>query len=215
MGTLDHTSNITENTLKQGENDSNYQVGILGHKLKVPDYARDYKNEYLFIRGIDKQFKYFLDNINKADQGVFQNKRVDIIYKNINRLEKAIKMGYVKDNSNLEIDEQDVPYSYLLLEQLGDFSDYYVDDYDYEFDDYGFDDDDYEIDIDSDFPGYKNLVECIKLFHSKFNLVIDKYKVIWADSDSDEYDSVSDSDSDSDEPRKNTVSDSNSDSDSD
>ena len=61
----------------------------------IPDYAKDYKNEYLFIRGIDKQCKYFLDNIEKADQGVFQNNRVEIIEKNINRLEKAIKMGYI------------------------------------------------------------------------------------------------------------------------
>ena len=73
----------------------------------IPDYAKDYKNEYLFIRGIDKQFKYFLDNIEKADQGVFQNNRDEIIEKNINRLEKAIKMGYFKDNSNLEIDGRD------------------------------------------------------------------------------------------------------------
>ena len=73
----------------------------------IPDYAKDYKNEYLFIRGIDKQFKHFLDNIEKADQGVFQNNRVEIIEKNINRLEKAIKMGYFKDNSNLEIDGRD------------------------------------------------------------------------------------------------------------
>ena len=73
----------------------------------IPDYAKDYKNEYLFIRGTDKQFKYFLDNIEKADQGVFQNNRVEIIEKNINRLEKAIKMGYFKDNSNLEIDGRD------------------------------------------------------------------------------------------------------------
>ena len=73
----------------------------------IPDYAKDYKNEYLFIRGIDKQFKYFLDNIEKADQGVFQNNRVEIIEKNINRLEKAIKVGYFKDNSNLEIDGRD------------------------------------------------------------------------------------------------------------
>ena len=73
----------------------------------IPDYAKDYKNEYLFIRGINKQFKYFLDNIEKADQGVFQNNRVEIIEKNINRLEKAIKMGYFKDNSNLEMDGRD------------------------------------------------------------------------------------------------------------
>ena len=46
---------------------------------KVPRYAKDYKNEYLCIRGIDKCFKYFLDNINKADKGVFENHRVDKI----------------------------------------------------------------------------------------------------------------------------------------
>ena len=79
------------------------------------------------------------------------------------------------------------------MEQLGDFSDSYVDPVDYEFDSVGFD-----MFIDSDFPGYKNLVKCIELFHSKFKLVFNwyKYKVIWADSDSDEYDSDSDSDSD-------------------
>lgn len=79
--------------------------------------------------------------------------------------------------------------------QLGDFSDSYVDPVDYEFDSVGFD-----MFIDSDFPGYKNLVKCIELFHSKFKLVFNwyKYKVIWADSDSDEYDSDSDSDSESD-----------------
>ena len=81
------------------------------------------------------------------------------------------------------------------MEQLGDFSDSYVDPVDYEFDSVGFD-----MFIDSDFPGYKNLVKCIELFHSKFKLVFNwyKYKVIWADSDSDEYYSDSDSDSDSD-----------------
>ena len=81
------------------------------------------------------------------------------------------------------------------MEQLGDFSDSYVDPVDYEFDRVGFD-----MFIDSDFSGYKNLVKCIELFHSKFKLVFNwyKYKVIWADSDSDEYYSDSDSDSDSD-----------------
>ena len=186
MGVLASTSNISENT------------------LKIPDYAKDYKKEYLFIRGIDKYFEYLLDNIKKAYKGVFQNNRVDIINKNINRLEKAIKMGYLKDISNLEIDEQDVSYSSLLLEQLGDFSDNYVDDDDdWEFDLVGFD-----MFVDLEFPGYKNLVKCIELFHSKFKVVFDKYKINWNDSDSDEYDSVSDSDSDSnDEPGNDSDSD--------
>ena len=161
----------------------------------IPDYAKDYKNEYLFIRGIDKQFKYFLDNIEKADQGVFQNNRVEIIEKNINRLEKAIKMGYFKDNSNLEIDGRDfliqlyfwssqvilvIVMLILLIMNLIEQGLICL-----------------QIVI---FQVYKNLVKCIDLFHSKFKLVFNwyKYKVSWADSDSDEYYSDSDCDSDSD-----------------
>ena len=71
------------------------------NKVKIPDYAKDYKNEYLFIRGIDKFFKYFLDNINKADKGVFENHRVD---KFIDRFEKAQRLNYLNDNTNKEID---------------------------------------------------------------------------------------------------------------
>ena len=43
MGVLSTTSNISENTLKQGKS-----------KSKIQHYARDYRNEYLFIRGIDE-----------------------------------------------------------------------------------------------------------------------------------------------------------------
>ena len=70
MGVLATTSTISENTLNQGKS-----------KSKIPDYARNYRNEYLFMRGIDKEFKYFLENINDATRGVFQNHRVDKIKK--------------------------------------------------------------------------------------------------------------------------------------
>ena len=162
MGILDHTSNIKGNT------------------LKIPDYAKDYKNEYLFIKGIDTCFKFFLDNLDKADKGVFENHRVDIIKKYINKLEKAQKLNYLNDTTNLEIDEQDVPSS-LLLEGLADFGDYYVDDDEWEFDQEMFD-----RFVDREFPGYKNFLKCIGLFHSKFKMVFDKYKINWNDSDSDD-----------------------------
>ena len=195
MGVLSTTSNISENTLKQGKS-----------KSKIPDYARDYRNEYLFIRGIDTCFKFFGDNLDKADKGVFQNHRVEIIKKYINKFEKFQRLGKLSDNSNIEIDEQDVCYSSLFLEGLGNFSDYYVDE-DWEFDEERFD-----RFVDREFPGYKNLVACIELFHSKFKMVTDKYKIIWPDSDNDDgvdsddikailngcEDSESDSDSDSD-----------------
>ena len=163
---------------------SNYQKYIKKTN-KIPEYARDFRNEYLFIRGIDTCFKFFLDNTNKADKGVFQNHRVDITKKHIKKLEQAQRLGYLNDISNLEIDEQDVFYSSSLLEQLDDFADYYVDPDDWEFDEERFD-----RFVDCEFPGYKNLVECIKLFHSKFKIVFDKYniKINWFDSDDSDSD---------------------------
>ena len=60
---------------------------------KVPDYAKDYKNEYLFIKGIDKCFEYFFDNIEKANSGVFESHRVYKINKLIGRFEKAQRLN--------------------------------------------------------------------------------------------------------------------------
>ena len=89
-------------------------------------------------------------------------------------------MNYLNDTTNIKIDEQDVPYSSFLLERLADFSDYYVDD-EWEFDQEMFD-----MFVDREFPGYKNLLKCIGLFHSKFKMVFDKYEINWCDSDSDD-----------------------------
>ena len=168
---------------------SNYQK-FIKKTNQIPDYAREYGNDYLFIRGIDTCFKFFWDNSCKADKGIFQNNRVEIIKKKINKLDQAQRLGYLNDISNMEIDEQDVFYSSSLLEELNDFTDYYVDD-DWEFDQERFD-----RFVDRDFPGYKNLVECIELFHSKFKMVFDKnkIKIIWPDSDSDSDDDGVDSD---------------------
>ena len=66
MGILDHTSNF-QNCIKKTN--------------KIPEYAREFKNEYLFIRGINKEFKYFVDNIKEAYRGFFENHRVDKIKK--------------------------------------------------------------------------------------------------------------------------------------
>ena len=97
----------------------------------------------------------------------------------LNRLEKAQRLGYLNDTTNIEIDEQDVPYSPLLLESLADFGDYYVDD------EWQFDQEVFNSYVDLEFPGYKNLLKCIGLFHSKFKMVFDKYKINWPDSDGD------------------------------
>ena len=47
MGILDHTSNF-QNCIKKTN--------------KIPEYAREFKNEYLFIRGINKEMDNFVVN---------------------------------------------------------------------------------------------------------------------------------------------------------
>ena len=82
-------------------------VGSSGNN-KIPEYAREFKNEYLFIRGINKEFKYFVDNINEATRGLFENHRVDKIKKIIKKFLLAQKLGYLNDVSNFEIESSDV-----------------------------------------------------------------------------------------------------------
>ena len=45
-----------------------------------PEYAKDYKKEFIFIQGIDKCFEYYNKNINKCGSGVFK-KRLNTIKK--------------------------------------------------------------------------------------------------------------------------------------
>ena len=91
------------------EHPSNYQ-NCIKKTNKIPEYARDFKNGYLFIRGINKEFKYFVENINEATRGLFQNHRVDRIKKFIKKCLLAQKLGYLNDVSNFEIKSNDVNY---------------------------------------------------------------------------------------------------------
>ena len=57
------------------------QQNCISGTNKIPEYAREFKNEYVFMKGINKEFKYFVDNINEATRGLFENHRVDKIKK--------------------------------------------------------------------------------------------------------------------------------------
>ena len=78
---------------------------------KIPEYARDYKKEYLFIIGINKQLKYFAEHINEAPTGLFENYRVDRIKYFIKRFLKGQERGKLKDISNFALKKYD--YSYI------------------------------------------------------------------------------------------------------
>ena len=146
---------------------------------KILEYAMDYKKEYLLIRGINKEFKYFVDNINDATRGLFENHRVERIKYFIKRFLKGQERGKLKDISNFEINNIDVDNLIKIKKNFCNFEQYInlcISCYDEE--------DLYLIDP---YPGFKNIYDDFELLFSKLKI---KYEEVCYGSDSD-----SDSDS--------------------
>ena len=158
---------------------------------KIPEYAREYKREYQFIIGINKEFKYLKDFMENSDKE-FKSHKLDRIMKFIKRFLRAQENGRLKDISNFEFDyfhinniyeiKKDIYYCYSIIQNYYDWS-------------RGLNDES----LVSRYEIYKNDLE---LFFSKLNIEIedtdddscdsvDDYDIIFTDSDSD-----SDSDSD-------------------
>ena len=162
---------------------SNYQKCIKSTNNKIPEYAREYKREYQFIRGINKEFRYlsyFMENIEYEE----------IDFKDYNKMIKRFlrvqEKGKFKDISNLEFDyfdinniheiKKDIYYYYSIIQNCYDWSK-------------GKDDES----LVSRYEIYKHDLE---LFLSKLNIEIedtdddsfdsvDDYDIIFPDSDSD------------------------------
>ena len=172
-------------------------MGILGHLSnsqncikstnKIPEYTRDYKKEYLFIRVINKEFQYFVDNIDDAARGLFENKKIDRIKYFIKRFLKGQERGKLKDTSDFEINYVDVNNlikirkNFLNSNQYINFCKCCYDEEDFPF--------------INPYPGFKNIFNEFELFFNKFKI---KYKEViyisFSDSDTDsDYDVDSDS----------------------
>ena len=72
--------------LPQSHRDSN---SILS-KSKIPDYTRDYKNEYLFIRGINKACGDFVKRLDE-EENAFNNPQADKLIFYFNKFLKLKK----------------------------------------------------------------------------------------------------------------------------
>ena len=162
---------------------SNFQKSISSTN-KIPEYARDFKKEYLYIRGINKEFKYFVDNIDEATRGLFQNHRVDRIIKFIKRFLLAQERGRLQDTNNFVLKRYDVDNLIKIDKNFNNF---------YRFIQYK--KDFLEEEYICPYPGFDDIYDVFKLFFSKFKIINKKviYSCIASEIDSD-----SDSDSDSD-----------------
>ena len=82
---------------------------ILNKVKKIPDYARDYKNEYLFIRGINKVCGDFVKRLDE-EENPFNNPQANKLIFYFNKFLKAQEIEYLKDISDFCFKEKDVKF---------------------------------------------------------------------------------------------------------
>ena len=123
---------------------------------KIPEFARDYKKEYLYIRGLNKEFKYFYNHLDEINNGLFKSKRSDRLCYLIKRFLRGQEKGKLKNISEFVIYEEVVDY----LIKIKDNFYYYKIRYDALKESSDVDDDDEDSDaddVDDPYPGFENI----------------------------------------------------------
>ena len=94
---------------------------------KIPLYARDYKREYQFIRGINKEFKYLINKMDNLNNGLFESNISNRIKYFMKRFLRGQEKGKLKDISEFEIYEDDVVFNLIKIKNKLDNIDQYLD----------------------------------------------------------------------------------------
>ena len=136
---------------------SNQSVDGSSGNNKFPENAREFKNEYLFIRGINKEFKYVVDRYFITDKlFVFNNN--DRIKFFIKEFMKAQELGYLNDTSCFKFKGCDVENIVFLFERMH---------FDFE------EDEEFNEGHPDDYPGYRDFYELFCKFYDKIKFDID------------------------------------------
>ena len=105
---------------------SNYQNCIKSTNNKIPEYAREYKREYQFIRGINKEFKYLINKLDNLNNGLFESNISNRIKYFMKRFLRAQEKGKLKDISEFEI-EYDIVFNLIKIKNELNNIDQYLD----------------------------------------------------------------------------------------
>ena len=172
MSILEHTSNF-QNCIKKTN--------------KIPEYAREFKNEYLFIRGINKTCERFI-KILDLDAKIFNSPQAYQLKLYIKRFVKAKELGYLEDNSNFKFKESDVNFINSLDTQIDDYMDLF---YDIESGEL------HQERYENEYPNLREFNECFRKFMEKLYIKEMTYSdFLLTDSDDEFYIYLPDSDSD-------------------
>ena len=155
---------------------------------KIPEYVREYKKEYLFIRGLNKEIKYIIDFMEYDDDNEFKSHKLDRIMKFIKRFLRAQEKGRLKDISNFEFNKDVISNIIELKKNLSEYFFLIQNLYDWRRGD----------DDESLISRYEIYKYDLELFFSKLNIEIE-YSDSDSDTDYDDYEIIlPDSDDDSD-----------------
>ena len=144
---------------------SNYQK-FIKKTNKIPDYARDFRNEYLLIRGINKKCKDFV-NLIKENEEFYNGPEASRIVKCLKKFNKSRKLGNLK---YICFDVLDVKNIYIIRVELDKYIDLYCDPYTDDFDE-----ERYNINVESDNPGFKSFYNCFYKSYDKTDIDEDYY----------------------------------------
>ena len=139
------------------EPSSNFQ-NCIKKTNKIPEYARDYKNEYLFIIGLNKEFHKFEDKYENHEYKIYESKYCKDLKNLIKRFLRRQEYGYLKDISSFIFKNADIFYikdTYSMLK------------YDLEM----FTDD--ELSTDDFYSGFSDFYELFCKFYYKINIAYD------------------------------------------
>ena len=150
MGILAQCDNISGSTLS---------------KSIIPDYARDYKNEYLFIRGIDNTCGEFVKTIKENEEFYNSPKALRII-------RKIKRLGCFNKISRIRFDIDDVENIEFIKSAIEEYRDLYCDPYT------GYLNEElYNIEAEIDNPGFKSFYKHFSKFYNKYNTILSKSKI--------------------------------------
>ena len=98
-----------------------HQQNCIKSTNKIPEYGREYKKEYLFIRGINKELQSFI-RIDDPEGKKFSSPKADRFKRYFNRFVKAQENGRLKkDISHLRLKETDVNFIDFLETESDDY----------------------------------------------------------------------------------------------
>ena len=93
---------------------------------KIPPYASKFKKEYLYIRGLDQDLKYFINKLVDINNGLFESENSSRIKYNMKRFLRAQEKGKLKDISEFEI-EYDIVFNLIKIKNELNNIDQYLD----------------------------------------------------------------------------------------